>query len=119
MVADRAQACPLRGGDLISWDSRTTHANSANVSDKARIVAYIAAGPAVPSVPELVAYRNNAFLTGMGLNVREALMHASKKKRYTNPDALQRVRKAEQLSLLGRLLYGQDQYSELTHKASA
>ena len=45
-LQDNAQAFPLRAGDVVSWDSRTTHANSENLSDETRCVAYVAAGPA-------------------------------------------------------------------------
>lgn len=112
-LANRAQALPLRAGDLIAWDSRTTHANTANVSKDARMVAYIAAGPAAEDNPDAVQARNEAFRTGLGSNVRDALMHASKKPRYTNPDVLSTVRAPEQLTLLGRLLYGKERYADL------
>jgi hypothetical protein len=112
-LADRAQPLPLRGGDLITWDSRTTHANTANVSNKARMVAYIAAGPAAEDNSPAVSARAEAFETGIGSNVREALMHASKKPRYTNPKHLSEVRAPENLTLLGRLLYGKERYTDL------
>lgn len=32
LLAPAVQACPLAQGSLVSWDSRTTHANSANLS---------------------------------------------------------------------------------------
>lgn len=108
-----AQACPLRAGDLICWDSRTTHSNSANVSNDTRVVAYIACGPAAPANATALAARAAALRTGMGSNVREALMHASKKRRFTDAEAIARVRASERLTLLGRLLYGTASYCEI------
>lgn len=111
-IADRAQECPLRAGSLISWDSRTTHANSANVSDRTRYVAYIAYGVARQDEPFAIRNREEGFASGLGTNVRDALMHASKKPRYTNPHKLAGLRRAEQLTSLGRLLYGQQRYEK-------
>lgn len=113
ILQKNAQAIPLRAGDIISWDSRTTHANSENVSDQTRFVAYIAAGPAREENLELIKERNEAFQNSSGKNVREALMHASKPPRYTNPANLQRIRQPEELTLLGKLLYGQESYSTI------
>jgi hypothetical protein len=97
----------------VNWDSRTTHANTANVSLAARYVALLAAGPAKPASTEAVAARQAAFASGEGSNVRDALMHASKKPRYSDPPALASVRRPERLDRLGRLLYGQEQYGAL------
>jgi hypothetical protein len=110
VLQEHAQAIPLRAGDMVSWDSRTTHANTANISDDMRMVFYVAAGPARPDDPAAVAARVDALKTGLGSNVRDAMMHASKKPRFTQPEAIARVRKPEQLNLLGRLLYGTDGY---------
>lgn len=112
-LADCAQVLPVRSGDIISWDSRTTHANTANLSNEARMVAYIAAGPSAENDAAAVAAREDGFATGLGTNVRNALMHASKKPRYTNPLILQQVRAAEKFSLLGRLLYGKQRYADI------
>ena len=109
----KAQPIPLRAGDFVSWDSRTTHANTENVSNDTRFVLYLAAGPAREDLPEAIAARTDALASGIGSNVREALMHASKKPRYTNPDALTRVREPEQLNLLGKLLYGTESYAKI------
>lgn len=105
-----AQPLPLHAGDLVSWDSRTTHTNTANVSKETRIVALVSAGPAREDDPAAAQVRADAFRTGLGSNVREALMHASKKPRYTDPAALARVRAPERLTLLGKLLYGHATY---------
>lgn len=112
ILKSNAEPIPLRTGDIVTWDSRTTHANTENKSDKTRFVAYVAAGPAREDNPELVEARSHAFISGVGSNVREALMHASKKSRYSNYDVLNKVRKAEELNLLGRLLYGQEKYGK-------
>jgi hypothetical protein len=109
-LAAHAQPLPLRAGDLVTWDSRTTHGNTSNFSQQNRYVAYISAGPAQPFNQAAVAARAEAFKSGLGSNVREALMHASKKPRYTAPDVVKDLRKLEQLSQLGRYLYGQEHY---------
>jgi hypothetical protein len=100
----------LRAGDIVTWDSRTTHANSANHSGESRYVAYVAAGPARESDWAAVSARSDAFRTGVGANVRDALMHASKKPRYTAPALLSANRQPEDLTVLGRLLYGIDRW---------
>ena len=110
-LQNHAQTIPLRAGDVVSWDSRTTHANSPNLSGEPRIVAYISAGPARENNPSAVEARNNAFRTGEGSNVRDALMHASKKPRYNDLAALAKARQPEQLTALGKLLYGQEVYA--------
>lgn len=109
-LAAHAQPLPLRAGDLVTWDSRTTHGNTSNLSRQNRYVAYVSAGPAQPHNQEALAARIEAFRTGLGSNVREALMHASKKPRYTAPEVIARLRKPEQLTQLGRYLYGQEPY---------
>lgn len=105
-----AQAIPIRGGDLISWDSRTTHANTPNYSNKNRIVAYIAAGPACDHNKEAHLARLQGFKDGKGSNVRGALMHASMPPRYVHPALLQDIRRPESLSYLGKRLYGVERY---------
>jgi len=109
-----AQPIPLRAGDFVSWDSRTTHANTENLSNDTRIVLYMAAGPAREDSAEAIAARKDALATGVGSNVREALMHASKKPRYTDPEILARVRQPEQLTLMGKLVYGTESYRKIT-----
>lgn len=111
LLADRAQVCPLRAGSLISWDSRTTHANSENFSDQTRLVAYIAFGPQRQEDEAACAARVDGFASGLGSNVRDALMHASKRPRYTKQDVLAALRQCEQLTSLGRLIYGHDRYA--------
>lgn len=108
-----AQAIPIKEGDLISWDSRTTHSNTENKSKEIRYVVYIAAGPAREEDQNLLNAREDSFKTGLGSNVREALMHASKKPRYTNPKELEKIRVKEDLNLLGQLLYGKEKYENL------
>jgi hypothetical protein len=111
VLRDAVQPLPLRSGDIATWDSRTTHANTENVSDKIRYVALISAGP-VPkeNCHDLVLARSRAYYSGEGSNNRDALMHASMKPRYSDSEALASVRQPERLSLLGKLLYGQKDY---------
>ena len=104
------QPLALRAGDLVTWDSRTTHGNTPNISNQTRYVAYVSAGPARPNDNEAVKARQDAFANGLGSNVRDALMHASKKPRFTDPDLIAKLREKEQLNLLGRYLYGQESY---------
>lgn len=113
VLRENAQAIPLRAGDMVTWDSRTTHANTANVSNDMRMVFYMAAGPAREDRIDLRTMRKEAFDAGTGLNNREALMHASKKQRFTDYAALGDVREAERLTTLGRLLYGFDRYDKI------
>ena len=105
-----AQAIPLRAGDFVSWHSGTTHANTENMSDETRMVAYISAGPAQRYSVNAHIARANAFVDGTGSNVRDAMMHASKKPRFTDPAAIARIRKPERLTPLGKLLYGMNAY---------
>jgi len=107
------QAFPLHAGDIVSWDSRTAHANSENISDETRFIAYISAGPAREDVPELVDAREESLRSAVSKNVREALMHASKPPRYTNLEKLRAVRRPEELTLLGKLLYGKESYGTI------
>jgi hypothetical protein len=108
VLEDNRQAIALRGGDMVSWDSRTTHANTENVSKLTRYVAYISSGIAREDNEQAIKSRQEGFRTGLGSNVRDAYMHASKPPRFTDAEAVSRVRKAENLTLLGRLLYGID-----------
>src|SRR3989344_1665704 len=103
-----AQPIPLRARDIVSWDSRTTHANTENKSEETRFVAYVAEGPAREENQEFIDTRLEAFETGIGSNVREALMHASKKSRYSDYKKISHARKKEELTLLGKFLYGQE-----------
>lgn len=106
-----AQAIPLRAGDFISWDSRTTHANTPNLSQHNRIVAYIAAGPAVEDNEQALASRRQGLQDGLGRNVRGALMHASMPPRYAHPSLIQEIRRPESLTYLGKRLYGVERYA--------
>ena len=109
-----AQPLAMRGGDIISWDSRTTHGNTENkTSNEIRYVAYVSAGKAQEDDKQMIEIRNKAFQSGEGSNMRKALMHASKKPRYTDLEKVSRTRKEEKLTLLGRLLYGQEKYEKI------
>lgn len=107
------QLIPLKKNCLVSWDSRTTHANSSNKSEKNRYVCYVSAGLAKEDRQDLIALRKKAFLSGLGENTREAYLHASKKPRFTNQDYINSVRDKEILSPLGECLYGFKSYQNL------
>ena len=108
-LSPRAQAIPIRAGDLVTWDSRTTHANSPNLTpDRTRWVAYLSAGPARVQEATAAAARREAFRSGIGSNLRDALMHASRKPRWSDPDGAAAVREPERLTALGRMLHGFD-----------
>ena len=77
-----------------------THANTSNLSDQTRYVCMVAAGPEKSYLPEMVAARQQAFTSGLGSNVRDALMHASMKPRYTEPESMEKHRHPEQLTVL-------------------
>lgn len=123
LLQGNAQVIPLRAGDLVSWDSRTTHCNTENTSGDSRMVGVIAAGPANPSDLQAVEARELAFKTGLGSNDikrgmpadkrHPTLMHASTKPRFTDPKAAQSVRKPENLTLLGKFLYGLRSYGKI------
>lgn len=101
-----AQAFPLHAGDIVTWDSRTTHANTSNLSDSPRFVAMVAAGPAPADFAAQQAIRKEAFASALGSNVRDALMHASQKPRFTDSARMNHHRTPENLNLLGEHLYG-------------
>lgn len=113
---DKAQALPLRAGDMVSWDSRTTHANTANLSNEPRFVFYMAAGPANEHNAQAVKARLDAFAKGAATSpfkVPDALLRASIKPRYSDSQALDRVRQKENLTLLGKLSYGLERYGNV------
>lgn len=111
---EQAQQVPLRKGSIVTWDSRTAHANSANYSETTRYVALVAAGIAKEGQPHLRALRQQYYQSGIGKNERDAFMHASLRPRYTDPVAIRRVREPEQLTVLGEALYGFKTYGEIT-----
>lgn len=105
-----AQPLPLRAGSLVSWDSRTTHSNTKNISGDTRTVAYISTLPAREESPDLLAAREEAFSTGLAKYNHAAGLRVSTKPRYTAPELIAQIRKPEQLYLLGKLLYGKKSY---------
>lgn len=108
------QLIPLRQGHLVAWDSRLTHANSSNISNKNRYVAYISAGVAKNN-SNLIEQRKTHYETGLGVNVRDAYMHASKKPRFSSVEFYNELRgtNSENLTFLGRLLYSLEAYEGL------
>lgn len=107
------QLIPMRKNNLVSWDSRTTHANSGNISDLNRYVCYVAMGLAKETNKNLIEARRTAFESGLGENKREAYLHASKKPRFTNQEYINSMRTTEKLSPLGQCLYGFQSYDGL------
>ncbi|MCD8496725.1 MAG: phytanoyl-CoA dioxygenase family protein [Alphaproteobacteria bacterium] len=115
-LTNKAQAFPLRAGDMVSWDSRTTHANTENISQDPRMVFYVAAGLAQENNAAAVAARKDAFTTGLAtskLKVPQALLRATIKPRFIDAEAVSRIRKPENLTLLGKLLYGTERYDDI------
>lgn len=110
-LSPNAQAFPLKAGNIVTWDSRTTHANTSNLSNSVRYVAMVSAGPVPQNKSEMMAHRLDALNSGLGSNVREALMHASMKPRFTNSPLMQNLKQPESLTLLGDHLYGLKPYA--------
>jgi Phytanoyl-CoA dioxygenase (PhyH) len=108
-----SQAIPIKKGCIVSWDSRTTHCNSDNISTIPRFVAYVSTGIA-KDCEEAIESRKKAFSSGLGENNRNAYMHASKKPRFTNPELMQTLRHPEKLTLLGQALYGLINYEDIS-----
>jgi len=115
LLKEYAKPLPLRAGDLVSWDSRTTHANTENISRETRMMALIAAGPAREVDFLARRAREEAFRTGLGSNEirHRTLMAASVKPRFISPEAALKVRQTERLNLLGQLLYSQISYGTI------
>lgn len=107
------QLIPLKKNNIVSWDSRTTHANSSNISHINRYVCYVSTGLAKEHRLDLIAQRRQAFHSGLGENAREAYLHASKKPRFTDQDYIHSIRQKENLSALGKCLYGFMNYEQL------
>ena len=107
------QPIPIRSGDAVTWDSRTTHSNSANISDQLRAVAYVAAGPVPMNSTEAIKPRLEALSTGLGSNQRGSLMHASMRPRFTAAQAIAKVQNQADLTYLGKLLYGIESYGQV------
>jgi hypothetical protein len=104
---------PLQKNSIVSWDSRTTHANSTNFSKDNRYVCYTSTGLAKYNKPDLIDIRKNSFITGLGQNHRESYLHASKKPRFTDENFINSIREKENLSVLGQCLYGFLDYKDL------
>lgn len=107
------QCIPLRKNNLVSWDSRTTHANSSNISNINRYVCYVSMGIAQENRQDLIDKRLEVFKSGLGENVRDAYLHASKKPRFTDIEYINKIREKENLTQLGQWLYGFKKYKEI------
>jgi len=106
------QLIPLQKGNIVSWDSRTTHANSSNISNIERYVFYISTGIAKNN-EDIIKIRQSYYQSGLGINNREAYLHASKKPRFTNEALINSFRTPEKLSLLGECLYSIIPYQDI------
>ena len=95
----------LREGQIVIWDSRTTHSRFRGVPKKTRYAALITYTPAV-TLPELVDLRRKYFREGTGWHNYEAGLRAT-----ARPRCEQSLRQnEEQLTELGRKLYGLDSW---------
>lgn len=109
LLNDKKIIAPLKKGDIISWDSRTTHTNITN-NNNDRYVMYLSTGKEITEELYLKE-RKELFISGNGKNVRNAYCHASKKPRFS--DSLNNYREKEELTELGNLLYGFKSYDKL------
>lgn len=109
-----AQAIPMRAGDYVVWDSRTTHANTAvELENHVRLAALIAMGPSGGWSANASAIRSSSYTTGLGTDDRDALCHASFQPRFSDARALAAVRRPERLTRLGSMLYGLEEFPKL------
>ncbi len=101
------QAIPLKAGEMVVWDSRTTHSRVRLEDKKCRIKRYavlITFMPAKRDDYNLVTARKEAFWQGIGVNNLDAGLRATSQPRYGKS-----LRKREeQFSELGKRIYGFD-----------
>lgn len=96
-------ALRLREGQLVIWDSRTTHSRFRGEAKSNRYAALLTFTRAKDD-PELAALRQKYFEEGIGWNNHEAGLRAT-----SRPRCEVSLRKnSEQLTALGRKLYGQE-----------
>jgi hypothetical protein len=113
ILSETQQLIPIKKNDIVSWDSRLTHANGSNISNINRYVCYISTGLAKEERKDLIDTRKDYFETGFGNNIRDAYMHASKKPRFTDQNFINSIRDTENFTLLGLCLYGFKSYKDL------
>jgi ectoine hydroxylase-related dioxygenase (phytanoyl-CoA dioxygenase family) len=98
-------ALRLKEGQLVIWDSRTTHSRFRGKALSNRYAALVTYTKAKKD-PELIQLRMNAFQQGIGYNHHEAGLRAT-----APPRCEQSLRKTEEnLTPLGRKLYGIDSW---------
>jgi hypothetical protein len=113
-LSENAQPLPLRAGHILVWDSRLVHANTINQTEnQTRWVALVSSGIAVHGNGALVDERLRSVREASGWNNRAALLYASKRPRFYNPERLSSLRTPEVLSPLGELMYGIRSYVEV------
>lgn len=106
-----SQDIAIERGCILTWDSRTTHRNSENTClNKHRFVAYISANIAKPHDQKAIDLREQLVKSSLGANERFAYAHASKKPRFSDSEYLCKIKKPEELSWLGKRLYGKESY---------
>lgn len=95
----------LKAGEIVIWDSRTTHSRFRGIPKADRYSALITFTLAKED-PELIAMRQKYFTEGMGWNCHEAGLRAT-----ARPRCAQSLRhNPEQLTELGRKLYGLEKW---------
>ena len=97
----------LKEGQLVIWDSRTTHSRFRGISKADRYAALITFTPAQED-HKLFDLRLKYFAEGIGWNCHEAGLRATARPRYEKSLRQQ----AEGLSSLGRKLYGIDKWED-------
>ncbi len=98
-------ALRLQEGQIVIWDSRTTHSRYRGDPSGTRYAALISYTPAV-SNQELIDLRLKYFREGIGWNNHDAGLRATARPRYER--SLRQ--KEEKLTPLGRKLYGIDRW---------
>jgi ectoine hydroxylase-related dioxygenase (phytanoyl-CoA dioxygenase family) len=102
---------PIRPGDALIWDSRTAHANGDNLSGQDRMAVLVSYQPANEYRP-IQQIRLSAFKKCESANYRQGRMHASSLPRFSDSEFMREHRITENLTELGSLVYGIQEYSK-------
>lgn len=108
-IENRVISIPVRPGDALIWDSRVIHANGNNTSGKDRIAILVNYQPS----NEYYATRQirlNAFKNCESVNYRVGRMHASSNPRFENSQLMRNNRITENLTVIGKNVYGVSNY---------
>jgi ectoine hydroxylase-related dioxygenase (phytanoyl-CoA dioxygenase family) len=105
----RALSIPVRPGDALIWDSRVTHANGNNTSGEDRVAVLVSYQPA-SDYRTIRQIRLNAFRNCESVNYRKGRMHASSLPRFQSCKLMRDNRITEDLTDLGKLVYGIIEY---------